>query len=65
MNLNRDKLTDPRITRRNVITFYMQAITQSELINLFIPIPSSPSSTTRDVGAKENLSQTETTHSYQ
>lgn len=58
--LNRDKLTDPRITRRNVITFYMQEIMQSELIYLFISIPSSPSSTTRDVGAKGNLSQTET-----
>lgn len=45
---------DPRVTRRNIITFYMQEIMQSDLISLFIPISPSPNSATRDVGvAKE------------
>lgn len=54
MNLNRDKLMDPRVTRRSVITFYMQEIMQSDLISLFIPISPSPNSAPRDVSdAKE------------
>lgn len=44
---------DPRVTRRNVIAFYTQEITQSDLISLFISISPSTSAT-RDVGdAKE------------
>lgn len=43
-----------RVTRRNVITFYMQEITESDIISLFIPISPSLNSATRVVGdAKE------------
>lgn len=40
----------PRVTRRNVITFYMQEITESDIISLFISILLSPNSATRLVG---------------
>jgi len=49
-HLNRDKLTDSRVTRRNIVAFYMKELTQSDLISLFLPVPSSPRSATREVG---------------
>lgn len=49
MHLKRDKLTAPRVTRINVITFHVQ-ITETDLINKFIPIPTSSRSAARDVG---------------